>query len=57
MGAEIVQPSSDDYDRAIQLLDHFPDQSITLFDATTADRKSTRLNSSHVSQSRMPSSA
>ena len=27
------------------------------FEATVADRKSTRLNSSHVSQSRMPSSA
>ena len=32
---------------------------ITLFTArgTTTDRKSTRLNSSHVSESRMPSSA
>ena len=44
MGAEIVQPSSDDYDRAIQLLNRFPDQSITLFDATTA-ALSQRLNS------------
>ena len=44
MGAEIIQPSSDDYDRAIQLLDRFPDQSITLFDSTTAVL-SQRLNS------------
>ena len=36
MGTEIIQPSSEDSDRAIQLLDRFPDQSITLFDATTA---------------------
>ena len=28
-----------------------------LFDAENADRKSTRLNSSHMSESRMPSSA
>jgi len=28
-----------------------------MFDAETADRKSTRLNSSHLSRSRMPSSA
>ena len=44
MGTEIVQPSSEDYDRAIQLLNRFPDQSITLFDATTA-ALSQRLNS------------
>ena len=44
MGTEIVQPSSDDYDRVIQLLNRFPDQSITLFDATTA-ALSQRLNS------------
>ena len=29
----------------------------TLLDVCTGDRKSTRLNSSHVSESRMPSSA
>ena len=31
--------------------------SLVLIDAEGADRKSTRLNSSHVSESRMPSSA
>lgn len=36
MGTELIHPLSDDYDRAIQFLDRFPDQSITLFDATTA---------------------
>ena len=30
---------------------------LRLFDGTTRDRKSTRLNSSHSQQSRMPSSA
>lgn len=43
MGSELIQPSSDDYDRATQLLNRFPDQSITLFDATTA-ALSQRLN-------------
>ena len=38
------------------LLDFAPEYAV-LIGAITADRKSTRLNSSHVSESRMPSSA
>ncbi len=35
-GAERLQPSIEDYQTAIQVIQRYPDQSITLFDATTA---------------------
>ena len=35
----------------------YPDKEIETFRNLAKDRKSTRLNSSHVSESRMPSSA
>ena len=39
------------------ILDGYTDASMVVGDFDGRDRKSTRLNSSHVSQSRMPSSA
>ena len=36
---------------------HYLNQDNAVFERTEGDRKSTRLNSSHRSQSRMPSSA
>ena len=38
-------------------LKHFAEGKAPVFTRATLDRKSTRLNSSHVSESRMPSSA
>ena len=43
--------------RAIAVNGQIPMPTLTFTEGDTADRKSTRLNSSHVSQSRMPSSA
>ena len=35
-GADLINPSADDYLAATELVSHFPDQRITLFDAVTA---------------------
>jgi uncharacterized protein len=42
-GAELIHPTSADYELAIQILQRFSDQVITLFDATSA-ALSQRLN-------------
>ena len=46
------------YKRAAEVIDDYKKVvASTYFDEPTEDRKSTRLNSSHVSEFRMPSSA
>ncbi|NES68145.1 MAG: hypothetical protein F6K24_24350, partial [Okeania sp. SIO2D1] len=35
-GVELVNPTVDDYSKAIELVGNFPDQQITLFDGITA---------------------
>jgi uncharacterized protein len=42
-GAELIHPTSADYELAVQILQRLPDQAITLFDATSA-ALSQRLN-------------
>jgi uncharacterized protein len=42
-GAELIHPTSADYELAVQILQRLPDQVITLFDATSA-ALSQRLN-------------
>jgi predicted nucleic acid-binding protein len=36
VGTDLFQPTIEDYQRAVQLVQNYPDQAITLFDATTA---------------------
>jgi predicted nucleic acid-binding protein len=36
VGTDLFQPKIEDYQHAIQLIQNYPDQAITLFDATTA---------------------
>lgn len=40
-GANLIQPTIEDYQTATQLVQRYPDQAITLFDATTAAIRST----------------
>ena len=45
------------FDDFLNLMKDYEDHLWVFFDTETRDRKSTRLNSSHSQQSRMPSSA
>ena len=56
-GAQVPKKGDKDYDsEEVEQIQHFNSQATTILSQAT-DRKSTRLNSSHITRSRMPSSA
>ena len=58
LGKGNSRPIQDENSRALIIASlHFVDAVILFDEATPLDRKSTRLNSSHIQKSRMPSSA
>ena len=58
LGALAVHAQINELPRSTPEAEGVPSKAVTaLFDSLMADRKSTRLNSSHYQQSRMPSSA